>query len=85
VAEDPSPEERQRGLTAEIITAGITFPVCVVLGWLGGSFADRKLGTSPIGVLLGVLLGLGAALVPVFRISQAYERIEEEKRKRGKP
>ena len=83
MAEQQDPEQRQRGLLAEVLTAGITFPICVVVGWLGGSFVDRKLGSSPFGVLFGVLLGLAAALIPVFRLSQAYERLEQEKKRRA--
>ena len=78
-----TPDQKQRGLLAEVLTAGITFPICVLSGYWIGSKADRAFGIAPFGLLAGVLLGLAAALVPVFRLSAAWDRIEREKKRNG--
>jgi F0F1-type ATP synthase assembly protein I len=47
---------------AELLQIGAMCGVCIGLGAVGGIFLDRVLGTSPLLVLLGIVIGiLGAA------------------------
>ncbi len=39
------------------LTSGFEIAVGIVLGCVVGSYADRKLGSSPWGLLIGLLLG----------------------------
>jgi len=78
---EPTPEQKQKGILAEVLSAGFIFPLCVLIGYFLGSRVDRALGSSPFGTLIGVFLGFGAALIPVFRLSAAYERLEQKKKR----
>ena len=51
-----------------LMTVGTTLVACIVVGYLLGSFLDRKLGTSPWLVVAGVLLGTAAGFVGLFRM-----------------
>ena len=46
------------------LTFGITSAVAIYVGYLGGSWLDGQLGTDPIFMFLGVVLGIAAT----FRI-----------------
>jgi ATP synthase protein I len=70
------PERKQRGLLAEALSAGALFPASILAGFLVGKGFDRLFGTDPIGLVVGVLLGFAAALVPLFRLSAAWDRSE---------
>jgi len=51
-----------------LMTVGTTLVGCIVVGYLLGSFLDRKLGTGPWLVVAGVLLGTAAGFVGLFRM-----------------
>jgi ATP synthase protein I len=51
-----------------LMTVGTTLVGCIVVGYLLGGFLDRKLGTSPWLVVVGVLLGTAAGFVGLFRM-----------------
>jgi ATP synthase protein I len=50
-----------------LMTVGTVLVVCIVFGYLLGSYLDRKLGTSPWLVVAGVILGTAAGFVELFR------------------
>jgi F0F1-type ATP synthase assembly protein I len=50
---------------------GITLVVCVVLGYFAGHWLDDRLGTGIIFTLIGVLLGLVAAVLNTMRLYTA--------------
>jgi ATP synthase protein I len=62
-----------RGL-AELSAIGMTLVVATVLGLAGGYFLDRWLGTSPFLTIGGLLLGIAAGFVNLFRSVKAAER-----------
>lgn len=41
------------------LTWGISTVIYLLLGLLGGNWADRRLGTSPLFLLVGLFLGVG--------------------------
>ena len=50
-----------------LMAVGTVLVACVVLGFLLGSYLDRRLGTSPWLVVAGVTLGTAAGFVGLFR------------------
>ena len=52
---------------AAAMSLGMELAVAMVLGVVGGRWADAKLGTSPALLLLGVALGFGAGLYLMIR------------------
>jgi ATP synthase protein I len=46
---------------------GLTLVISTVLGLVGGYYLDRWLGTSPWLTLIGLLFGIAAGFVNLFR------------------
>ncbi|HEY3415158.1 MAG TPA: AtpZ/AtpI family protein [Armatimonadota bacterium] len=72
--------EKRRELrdTGDASIAGWMLVVCIVIGALGGEWADKHFHVAPNGVLVGVLLGVGAGFVNLFTVVQRIKRAEEE-------
>lgn len=47
---------------------GITLLLTTLAGVLAGYWVDQRLGTLPIFVLVGLLLGMGAGALAVYRL-----------------
>ena len=58
----------------ELASVGITLVVATVLGLAGGYWLDRWLGTSPWLMLVGLLFGITAGFVNLFRSAKRAER-----------
>lgn len=58
----------------ELASLGMTMVLATVIGLAAGYYADRWLGTSPWLLLLGLLLGIAAGFVSLFRAAKAVER-----------
>lgn len=57
------------------MSLGLELAVAMVLGVVGGRWADEKLGTSPACLLTGVALGFGCGLYLLVRgVKQAETR-----------
>ncbi len=61
---------------------GLQFTVSILLFLYAGQWLDRKLGTSPLFLLLGVFLGAGAAFYSMYRKLMADQNAEEEEKRR---
>ena len=61
--------------------AGIQFALAIVLFLLAGQWADRKLGTSPAFLLVGVFIGGGAAFYSLYRRVTKAQKADDERRK----
>jgi len=70
----PDEEQSSWKALAELSTVGITLVLSTVIGLFGGYYADRWLGTSPWLLLIGLLLGIAAGFVSLFRSVKAAER-----------
>lgn len=46
---------------------GVTLVIATLLGWLGGRALDRWLGTDPWLMLVGLLFGIAAGFLNLFR------------------
>ena len=58
----------------EVASIGITMVAATVIGLGAGYYGDRWLGTSPWLTLVGLLFGIAAGFVNLFRSVKAAER-----------
>ena len=65
-----------RGI-ASYAQLGTTLFACVIVGLVGGYFADRFLGTQPWLLLVGLGFGIAAAAWNLYRALQALNRMSE--------
>jgi ATP synthase protein I len=64
----------------ELSTVGLTLVVATVLGLAGGYYLDGWLGTSPWLTLIGLLLGIAAGFVNLFRtVNRAGRNVDDGK------
>ena len=47
---------------------GFFIGVCIVLGILAGLWIDAKLGTEPVFILVGLVIGVAVAVYGVYRM-----------------
>ncbi|MFC1955346.1 AtpZ/AtpI family protein [Chloroflexota bacterium] len=47
---------------------GFFIGVCIVLGILAGLWVDAKLGTEPVFILAGLVIGVAVAVYGVYRM-----------------
>ena len=62
---------------------GIFFGVAVVVGWLGGSWLERRVGGAPWVSLAGVLFGIAAGFRELFRIARFVTDRSKQARSSG--
>jgi ATP synthase protein I len=53
---------------------GLEIALSIAVGYLGGQYLDRKLGTGPWLGWLGLVAGVGAAIKALIRVTKAYKR-----------
>lgn len=53
---------------------GIRLGISVALGLGGGLLVDNWLSTSPVATLIGMVLGIGAAMVTIWKVAQSAMR-----------
>jgi len=58
----------------ELSTIGLALVVATVIGLAGGYYLDRWLGTSPWLTLIGLLFGIAAGFVNLFRAVKRAEK-----------
>ena len=58
----------------ELTSIGMTMVLSTMIGLGAGYYGDRWLGTSPWLMLTGLLLGVAAGFVNLFRSARAAER-----------
>jgi ATP synthase protein I len=57
---------------------GLEMGLSVVLGLLGGRWLDAQFGTKPWLSITGVLLGISAAFLALFRVSRALLKASQQ-------
>ena len=62
---------------------GVQLVASILLFLYGGQWVDRRLGTDPVFLLLGVFIGAAAAVYSMCRSLMAEQRREAEKNGRG--
>lgn len=66
---------------AAFASFGLQFAVSLIAFVFLGQWADRRLGTSPLFLMLGVFVGGGASFYAIYRQLTAAQRREDERRK----
>lgn len=76
----PSGDQGAWKALGELSTVGLTLVIATLIGLVGGYYADRLLGTSPWLLLLGLVLGIAAGFVNLFRsVSRADRDLDDTK------
>jgi len=70
----PTKEPSAWRALAELTSIGMTMVLSTIIGMAAGYYADRWLGTSPWLMLLGLVFGIAAGFVSMFRAVKAAER-----------
>lgn len=53
-----------------VLDLGLRLGLSVVIGVVGGVLLDNWLGTAPIFILLGVVVGIGAAMYSIWEVAR---------------
>jgi F0F1-type ATP synthase assembly protein I len=53
---------------------GIEIVLAIGIGYFGGNYLDRKFGTAPWLMYLGLFAGIGAAIKGLMRVTRYYRR-----------
>ena len=56
----------------DLLTLGIMFPACIGIGYGFGVLLDSWTGTKNTFSLVGVLFGIAAAFVNLFRVTKKF-------------
>jgi ATP synthase protein I len=76
----PSGDQGTWKALGELSSIGFALVIATVIGLVGGYYADRWLGTSPWLLLLGLVLGIVAGFVNLFRsVSRADRELDDTK------
>ena len=76
----PAREPSSWRALAELSAVGMTLVLETVIGLAGGYYADRWLGTAPWLLLSGLILGIVAGFVSLFRsVKKAEREIDDAK------
>ena len=83
---DPRTEGRHKigSSGAAFAGLGLQFVVALLLFLFLGQWLDRKLGTAPWMMMIGVFVGAGGAFYAMYRKLMAHQAAEEEAAKREK-
>lgn len=71
--ETPSQPERKAHPLSMALSIGTELVVAVVLGLFAGKWLDRKLGTQPVCLLIGVFAGISVGLYQLIRRTKLPE------------
>ena len=76
----PSGDQGTWKALGELSSIGFALVIATVIGLVGGYYADRLLGTSPWLLLVGLLLGIAAGFVNLFRsVNRAGRELDDTK------
>jgi len=53
---------------------GLEIAAAIGIGYLGGQYLDRRLGTAPWLTWLGFAAGIGAAIKALVRVVRSYQK-----------
>jgi ATP synthase protein I len=71
-----SDKSNRRKGTSPVVFAGAGFELagCILIGLFGGQWIDKKLGTAPWLLILGVFIGAAAGIFNMYRTLTTAER-----------
>ena len=81
----PSPDSDTSSIGAAAKYAGLGFQLVgsILLFLYAGRWVDRRIGTEPLFLLLGVFTGLAASIYSMYRSLMADQRREAERQGGG--
>ncbi|GIX05829.1 MAG: hypothetical protein KatS3mg115_0232 [Candidatus Poribacteria bacterium] len=82
--ESRDPRKSQWVKLSEYSALALTLAFCVLLGLFGGRWIGRKLGNEEVGTLVGLLIGIAAAGVELYRAVREIDRFYGVLRRTGK-
>ncbi len=73
-------QQRGTALTAGSVAGlGLQFAITILVFLFFGEWLDRKLGTAPWLLLLGVFIGAGAGIYSLYRALTASQRSSQQR------
>ena len=76
----PSGDQGTWKALGELSSIGLVLVVATIIGLVGGYYADRLLGTAPWLLLVGLVLGIAAGFVNLFRsVTRADRDLDDTK------
>ena len=78
----PPGKRRTTSSAAEFAGIGFQFAGAILLFLFAGQWLDRRLGTGPLFLIVGVFLGASAGFYAMYRRLMAAQRRDAEQRKR---
>ena len=76
----PSGDQGTWKALGELSSIGLVLVVATVIGLVGGYYADRLLGTTPWLLLVGLVFGIAAGFVNLFRsVNRADRELDDTK------
>ena len=69
------------GSLARYAGVGIQFAAAIILFLFAGQWLDRRLGTSPVFLILGVFIGAGAAFYSMYQKLMAGQKADQARKK----
>ena len=76
------PKRKRSGSAAEFAGIGLQFALSILVFLYAGQWLDRRLGTGPLFVIIGVFLGASVAFYSMYRRLMAAQRRDDEEAKR---
>ena len=70
---------QQWQLALKVLGIGWFVAIAILLGTLGGLWLDNKLGTGPIFLIIGIILGLAAAAYGVYSAIKPFFKQYQDK------
>ena len=79
----PDPDTTSIGAAAKYAGLGFQLVASILLFLYAGRWVDRRIGTEPLFLLLGVFTGLAASIYSMYRSLMADQRREAERQGGG--
>jgi ATP synthase protein I len=68
-------------IAADAGAVGLEIAAAIGIGYFGGQYLDRKLGTTPWLTWVGFAAGIGASIKALIRVVRSYQKsLDEENR-----
>ena len=78
------PRDRADPSVGQYAGLGLQFAAAIIVFLYAGQWLDRRLGTDPVFLLLGVFVGAGGAFYSMYRKLPATQRREDAAREEQK-
>jgi F0F1-type ATP synthase assembly protein I len=73
-------DKRSAPSASDFAGIGLQFAVSIILFVFAGQWVDRRLGTGPLFLILGMFLGAGGAFYSMYRKLMAAQKEDERNR-----